>query len=110
MASRRQGFFMTNHSPIFTSGFESESFSEFTNVTGSTTLHQEAGTLNFKDSDKTDTHTSSVALHSAVLSSGSVIPASSLAHFQSAMTSQITKDNNGTGTVKWSFSEPDGHF
>lgn len=81
---------MTNHSPIFTSGPDSDSFGEFTNVTGSTTLHQESGTLNFKDSDKIDTHATSVALHSAVLSSGTVIPASPLAHFQAAMASQIT--------------------
>lgn len=79
-------------------------------MTGSTTLHQESGTLNFKDSDKTDTHTTSAALHSAVLSSGTVIPASSLAHLQTAVTSQITKDSNGTGTVKWSFSEADDDF
>jgi len=101
---------MTNHSPVFTSGPDSDSFGEFANATGSTTLHQESGTLNFKDSDKTDTHTTSVALHSAVLSTGTMIPASSLAHFQTAMTSQITKDSNGTGTVKWSFSEADDDF
>ena len=101
---------MTNHAPVFTSGPDSDSFGEFSNTTNSTALHQFSDTMNFKDSDHSDTHTTSVALHSAVLSSGSVIPASSLAHFQTAMTSQITKDTNGTGTVKWSFSEADDDF
>ena len=101
---------MTNHAPIFTSGPDSDSFGEFSNTTNSTALHQLSDTMTFKDSDHSDTHTTSVALHSAVLSSGSVIPASSLAHFQTAMTSQITKDSNGTGTVKWSFSEADDDF
>lgn len=101
---------MTNHAPVFTSGSDSDSFGEFSNTTNSTALHQLSDTMTFKDSDHSDTHTTSVALHSAVLSSGSVIPASSLAHFQTAMTSQITKDSNGTGTVKWSFSEADDDF
>lgn len=101
---------MTNHAPTFTSGPDSDSFGEFSNTTNSTALHQLSDTMNFKDSDHSDTHTTSVALHSAVLSSGSVIPASSLAHFQTAITSQITKDSNGTGTVKWSFSEADDDF
>lgn len=101
---------MTNHAPIFTGGPDSDSFGEFSNTTNSTALHQLSDTITFKDSDHSDTHTASVALHSAVLSSGSVIPASSLAHFQTAMTSQITNDTNGTGTVKWSFSEADDDF
>jgi VCBS repeat-containing protein len=101
---------MTNHSPTFNSGPESDSFSEFLNTTGSTALHQFSGTLNFKDSDKTDTHTTSAALHSAVLVGGGVIPTSSLTDFQSALTSQITKDMNGSGTVQWLFSEPDDDF
>lgn len=101
---------MTNHAPVFTSSSDSDSFGEFSNTTNSTALHQLSDTMTFKDSDHSDTHTTSVALHSAVLSSGSVIPASSLAHFQTAMTSQITKDSNGTGTVKWSFSEADDDF
>lgn len=101
---------MTNHAPIFTSGPDSDSFGEFSNTTNSAALHQLSDTMTFKDSDHSDTHATSVALHSAVLSGGSVIPASSLAHFQTAMTSQITKDSNGTGTVKWSFSEADDDF
>ena len=61
---------MTNHAPIFSSSSARVSFSEFANSTGSTSLHQLSGTLNFTDADHTDTHTTSAALHSAVLSSG----------------------------------------
>src|SRR5207253_10264205 len=76
----------------------------------STALHQLSGTMNFKDSDHSDTHTTSASLSSAVLSSGSIIPASSLAHFQTAMTSQITSDSNGSGKLTWSFSDADDDF
>src|SRR4051812_26784522 len=108
--TRRQGFFMTNHTPTFTSSSATGSFSEFTNTTGSSALHLLSGTMNFRDSDRSDTHTTSAALHSAVLSSGSIIPAASLAHFNTAMTSQIQSDSNGSVTLKWSFSDADGDF
>src|ERR1044072_5343037 len=88
---------MTNHAPTFTGSSATGSFSEFSNTTDSTALHTLTGTLNFKDSDHTDTHTTSASLRSAVLSSGSIIPSTSLSHFQTAMTSQITSDSNGTG-------------
>ena len=60
---------MTNHAPTFTSSAESASFSEFSNTTGSTTDHLASGILNFKDSDRTDTHTTSTSLRTAVWSS-----------------------------------------
>ncbi len=101
---------MTNHAPVFTSSSATGSFSENSNTTGSAALHQLSGTMNFKDSDSSDTHTTSAALGSAVLSSGSIIPASSLAHFQTAMTSQILTDNHGTGSLKWLFSDADSDF
>ncbi|VIO77448.1 beta strand repeat-containing protein [Bradyrhizobium ivorense] len=101
---------MTNHTPTFTSSSASGSFAEFANTTDSTTLHQLTGTMSFRDSDRSDTHTTSATLHSAVLSSGSIIPAASLAHFQTAMTSQITSDSNGAGSLKWTFSDPDDDF
>ncbi|QPF93845.1 beta strand repeat-containing protein [Bradyrhizobium commune] len=101
---------MTNHTPTFTSSSASGSFTEFANTTDSTTLHNLSGTMSFKDSDKTDTHTTSASLHSAVLSSGTIIPAASLAHFQTAMQSQILSDSNGTGQLKWSFSDADDDF
>ncbi|MEN3351059.1 MAG: hypothetical protein V7632_4694 [Bradyrhizobium sp.] len=101
---------MTNHTPTFTSSSASGSFTEFANTTDSAALHQLSGTMSFKDSDKTDTHTTSATLHSAVLSSGSIIPAASLAHFQTAMTSQILSDSNGSGSLKWLFSDPDDDF
>ena len=68
---------MTNHAPNFTSSSVNDSFSEFADTTGSTALHQLSGTMNFKDSDHSDTHTTSAFLFSAVLSSGSIIPATS---------------------------------
>src|SRR3954470_16741617 len=106
----RQGFFMTNHAPTFTGLSASGSFSEFSNTTDSTALHTLSGTMNFKDSDHSDTHTTSAALHSAVLSSGSIIPSASLAHFQTAMTSNITTDSNGSGKLGWAFSDADEDF
>ncbi len=101
---------MTNHAPTFTSSSGTGSFSEFTNTTDSTALHLLSGTMNFSDSDHSDTHTTSATLHSAVLSGGGVIPAASLADFQAAMTSQIQSDHNGSGTLKWSFSDADDDF
>src|SRR3954449_8375556 len=101
---------MTNHAPTFTGSSATGSFSEFSNTTDSTALHTLTGTMNFKDSDQADTHTTSATLHSAVLSSGTIIPSASLAHFQAAMSSQITSDNNGNGKLKWTFSDADGDF
>src|SRR5665213_2434764 len=101
---------MTNHSPQITSSSETGSFTELSNTTGSTVLHQLSGTMNFTDVDHTDTHTTSASLHSAALSSGSVIPAASLADFNNAMTSQIVSDHNGSGQLKWSFSDADDDF
>ncbi|WP_051462652.1 VCBS domain-containing protein [Bradyrhizobium sp. URHA0013] len=101
---------MTNHTPIFTSSSATGSFTEFANLNDSTTLHTLSGTMSFKDSDKIDTHTTAATLHSAVLSSGTIIPAASLAHFQAAMHSQILSDSNGNGQLKWSFSDQDQDF
>ncbi|MCK1387443.1 VCBS domain-containing protein [Bradyrhizobium sp. 21] len=101
---------MTNHTPVFTSSSATGSFTEFANLDDSTTLHTLSGTMSFKDSDKTDTHTTAATLHSAVLSSGTIIPAASLAHFQTAMQSQILSDSNGNGQLKWSFSDQDQDF
>ncbi|HEU5131247.1 MAG TPA: VCBS domain-containing protein, partial [Pyrinomonadaceae bacterium] len=101
---------MTNHNPVFTSSNATGSFSEFANTSNSTTAHTLTGTMNFTDSDRSDSHTTSATLQSAVLSSGSIIPASSLAHFQTAMTSQILTDSNGNGKLRWSFSDIDDDF
>ncbi|MEA2888363.1 MAG: hypothetical protein QOD11_2723 [Bradyrhizobium sp.] len=101
---------MTNHTPVFTSSSASGSFTETANTTDSTALHLLSGTMNFTDADHIDTHTTSAALHSATVSGGTVVPASSLAHFQAAMTSQMVSDNNGSGKIKWSFSDADDDF
>jgi VCBS repeat-containing protein len=101
---------MTNHTPVFTSSSATGSFTETANTTDSTALHLLSGTMNFTDADHSDTHTTTAVLHSAVLSSGSIIPAASLAHFQAAMTSQMVSDSNGSGKVKWSFSDADDDF
>jgi VCBS repeat-containing protein len=101
---------MSNHKPIITSSSAKGSFSEFANTTGSTALHQLSGTMNFKDADHSDIHTASASLQSAVLSSGSIIPAASLADFNAAMTSHILSDNNGSGQLQWSFSDADQDF
>src|SRR6201746_797689 len=101
---------MTNHSPVFTSSSATGSFSENTNTTGSSALHTLSGTMNFTDSDHSDTHTTTATLHSAVLSSGSIIPAASLAHFNTAMSSHLVSDSNGSGKISWSYSEADDDF
>src|SRR3954451_455752 len=101
---------MTNHNPTITSSNATGSFSENANTTGSSALHNLSGTMNFTDSDHSDTHTTSASLKSAVLSSGTIIPASSLAHFNMAMSSQILTDSNGSGSLKWSFSDADDDF
>src|ERR1700710_2875275 len=98
---------MTNHTPVFTSSSATGSFTEIANTTDSTALHTLSGTMNFTDADHSDTHTTSATLHSAVLSSGSIIPTASLAHFSSAMSSQILTDSSGTGKLKWLFSDAD---
>src|SRR4051794_38952856 len=104
------GVLMTNHTPVFTSSSASGSFTEFANTTDSTGLHTLTGTMNFKDQDHSDTHTTGAALHSTSVSGGTIIPAASLAHFQSAMSSQITSDSNGSGKLKWTFSDADDDF
>ncbi len=101
---------MTNHTPVFTSSSASGSFTEIANTTDSTTLHTLTGTMNFTDADHTDTHTTTATLHSAVLSSGTVIPGASLAHFNAAMTSHLVSDSNGSGKISWSFSDADDDF
>src|SRR5450631_2936154 len=101
---------MTNHTPIITSSSARGSFTELANTTGSTALHLLSGTMNFTDADHSDTHTTSAILHSAVVSGGPVIPGASLASFNAAMTSQIVSDHNGSGQLKWSFSDADDEF
>src|SRR5437870_13827975 len=88
------GVLMTNHTSVFTSSCASGSFTEFANTAASTGLHTLTGTMNFKDQDHSDTHTTTAALLSTSVSGGTIIPAASLAHFQAAMTSQITSDSN----------------
>src|SRR5688500_9950048 len=92
---------MTNHNPTITSSNATGSFDENAGTTGSGALHTLSGTMSFKDSDHSDTHTTSAALKSAVLSSGSVIPATSLANISAAMSSSIQSDSNGLGKLKW---------
>ena len=101
---------MTNHTPVFTSSSATGSFTEFANLNDSTALRTLSGTMSFRDSDRSDTHTTSATLHSAVVSGGTVVPAASLAHFQTAMQSQILTVSNGSGQLKWSFSDADADF
>ena len=101
---------MSNHTPTFTSSAASGSFSENANTTGSTAAHLLSGTMNFKDSDKSDSHTTSASLHNVVWSGGSVVPSVTLTDLANAMSSTITSDSNGSGSLKWSFSAPDDDF
>jgi VCBS repeat-containing protein len=101
---------MTNHNPDITSPTVNDSFSETANTTGSTTTHNLSGTMNFKDSDHSDTHTTSAALTNTAVSGGTAIPTASLTNLQNALTSHIASDSNGSGVIDWSFSAPDDDF
>ena len=101
---------MTNHNPVFTSSSATGSFTETANTSDSLTPHLLSGTMSFTDSDHSDAHATSSTLKSAVVSGGTVIPASVLAHFNTAMTSSMISDNNGSGKIKWSFSDADDDF
>jgi VCBS repeat-containing protein len=101
---------MTNHTPTFTSSSATGIFSETANTTDSLTPHLLSGTMNFTDFDRSDTHSTTATLHSAVVSGGTVIPAGALAHFNAAMTSSILSDSNGSGKITWSFSDVDDDF
>jgi VCBS repeat-containing protein len=101
---------MTNHNPTFTSAAATGAFSEDAGVTDSSALHSLSGLLKFTDSDHTDTHTTSATLKSAAWSSGGTVPTDSLSDLSNALSSAITADSNGSGTIKWSFAAPDEDF
>ncbi|MEA2859065.1 MAG: hypothetical protein QOC72_1104 [Methylobacteriaceae bacterium] len=101
---------MPNHAPNFTGPAAAASFSETANTTGSPTLDSLSGLLNFKDNDRTDTHTTSVSLSSAAWSSGGTVPTNSLTDFTGALSSTIVSDSNGSGQIRWSFAAPDRDF
>src|ERR1043165_2196639 len=101
---------MTNHNPNITSSAATGSFSEDANTTGSIVDHVLTGTMNFTDSDRSDTHTTTTALKTATWSGGSTLPSGALTKFQAGLTSSIVSDSNGTGKLKWTFSEDDRDF
>jgi VCBS repeat-containing protein len=101
---------MTNHNPTFTGPAATGSFNENANTTDSSALHTLSGLLSFKDSDHTDTHTTSAALRSAAWSSGHTVPSDSLTDFTHALASTIVSDSNGSGQIRWSFAAPDSDF
>ena len=101
---------MTNHNPTISSSNATGSFSENANTTGSNALHNLSGTMNFTDSDRSDAHTVSASLKTKTLSSGTIIPATTLAHINSAMSTSILTDSNGSGKLKWSFGAEDDDF
>jgi VCBS repeat-containing protein len=101
---------MTNHNPTFTSSAATGSFSENANTTDSSALHTLSGILRFTDSDHTDTHTTSASLRSAAWSSGHTVPSGDLTDFNTALTSSIVSDSNGSGQIRWSFAAPDEDF
>jgi VCBS repeat-containing protein len=101
---------MTNHNPTFTGPAATASFSENANTTDSAALHTFTGLLNFKDSDHSDTHTTSASLRSAAWSSGNTVPSGELTDFNGALSSSIVSDSNGSGSIRWSFAAPDRDF
>src|SRR5947209_4994245 len=101
---------MTNDNPTLTGPAATASFSENANTTDSSALHTLSGLLNFRDNDRTDTHTTSASLRSAAWSSGGVVPTDSLTDFSHALSSTIVSDSNGSGQIGWSFAAPDSDF
>jgi VCBS repeat-containing protein len=101
---------MTNHNPTFTGPAATASFSENANTIDSAALHTFSGLLNFKDKDSTDTHTTSAGLFSAAWSSGHTVPSGELTDFDTALSSSIVSDSNGSGSIRWSFAAPDSDF
>ncbi|MEA2759137.1 MAG: hypothetical protein QOH65_1750 [Methylobacteriaceae bacterium] len=101
---------MTNHNPTFTGPAATASFGENANTTGTSALHTFSGLLNFRDNDRTDTHTTSASLFSAAWSSGGTVPTSSLTDLAHALSSSIVSDSNGSGQIQWSFAAPDRDF
>jgi len=105
-----RGTFTTNHNPTFTGPAATASFGETANTSDSSALHTLSGLLNFRDNDRTDTHTTSASLRSAAWSSGGVVPTDSLTDFTHALSSTIVSDSNGSGSIAWSFAAPDSDF
>lgn len=99
-----------NSNPVITSSNATGSFTEDANTTGSTVDHVLTGTMNFTDSNRSDTHTTTSALKTASWSGGSTLPTGALAKFQAGLTSSIVSDSNGSGKLKWTFSEDDRDF
>ena len=99
-----------NSNPVITSSAATGSFSEDANTTGSTIDHVLTGTMNFTDSNRSDTHTTTTALKTASWSGGSTLPSGALTKFQAGLTSSIVSDSNGSGKLKWTFSEDDRDF
>src|SRR5947209_1276124 len=105
-----RGTLMTNHNPTFTGPAATASFSETANTTDSAALHTFSGLLSFKDKDNTDTHTTSASLFSAGWLSGHTVPSGELTDFNTALSSSIVSDSNGSGQIRWSFAAPDSDF
>ncbi|MBR0790655.1 FecR domain-containing protein [Bradyrhizobium manausense] len=101
----------TNDKPVITTSVPTITFSGGTSVPGGPLISDEStsGTLNFADVDLTDTHTVAVALTSASLPDGSVVPPGPLAEFQKAMSVAIAagadSTGDGSGTVNWSLAD-----
>src|ERR1044072_9087723 len=66
--------------------------------------------MNFTDSAHSATHTTTTALKTATWSGGSTLPSGALTKFQAGLTSSIVSDSNGSGKLKWTFSEDDRDF
>jgi FecR protein len=76
------------------------------------TIDVASGSLAFSDVVLSDTHTSSAAFASDVVSGGGVLPSAALAALQSAITTGIATDSTGagSGTLIWNFSAPEHLF
>lgn len=76
------------------------------------TIDTVSGSLAFTDVVLSDTHSSSAAFASDVVSGGGLLPSATLAALQSAVTTGIAADSTGVGSgaLIWNFSAPEQLF
>jgi VCBS repeat-containing protein len=103
----------TNDAPTIPTnpGVTSEIITKLANTTGSNTPDTASGTFAFNDTNLSDQHTFTHNLVSDTLSSGTVIPAATLAALTNGLSlTEVDSTGTGTGSVTWTLSAADKNF
>src|SRR5262249_22654920 len=96
----------TNDAPLMQTQTTARTFTEDSGVNGSGNITA-TGIAQFSDVDLTDTHTTSAALVSAILSNGHTVPASVAALAATAIPTPVLLDDSngdGQGGAQWNFA------